>query len=151
MNIFKQNITLVFTASIVGFIVSVVAQIFALTAKYIYQLVNQDKVFLIFNINIFEQEINIFPFFACLIASFLISILIKTNNIKRWYGPADTIYAAHQKAGILDTKMGFNSTLAAFLSISGGASVGMYGPLVHCFSFHKYESLIYTMAYIIHS
>ena len=61
MNIFKQNITLVFTASIVGFIVSVVAQIFALTAKYIYQLVNQDKVFY-FNINIFEQEINIFPF-----------------------------------------------------------------------------------------
>ena len=27
--------------------------------------------------------------------------------------------------------MGFNSTLAAFFSISGGASVGIYGPLVH--------------------
>ena len=45
--------------------------------------------------------------------------------------PADTIYAAHQKAGTLDIKMGFNSTLASFFSISGGASVGMYGPLVH--------------------
>ena len=62
MKLFKQNITLVFTASIVGLIVSIVAQIFTLTAKYIYQLTIQDRVFSIFDINIFEQKINIFPF-----------------------------------------------------------------------------------------
>ena len=42
-------------------------------------------------------------------------ILIKINKIERWHGPADTIYAAHQKAGTLDIKMGFNSTLASYL------------------------------------
>ena len=35
------------------------------------------------------------------------------------------------KAGSLDVKKGFLSTIAAFFSISGGASVGIYGPLVH--------------------
>ena len=52
-------------------------------------------------------------------------------KLPRWFGPADTIYAAHHKAGILDLKGGFGSTLASFISISGGASVGIYGPLVH--------------------
>ena len=58
----------------------------------------------------------------------LVCILIKLK-IERWHGPADTIYAAHQKAGSLDTKMGLFHI--GFFSISGGASVGMYGPLVH--------------------
>ena len=57
--------------------------------------------------------------------------MIKSQKIDRWHGPADTIYAAHQQAGTLDVKRGFTSTLAAFFSISGGASVGIYGPLVH--------------------
>ena len=52
-------------------------------------------------------------------------------KLPRWFGPADTIYAAHHKAGVLDLKGGFGSTLASFISISGGASVGIYGPLVH--------------------
>ncbi len=52
-------------------------------------------------------------------------------KLPRWFGPADTIYAAHHRAGILDLKGGFGSTLASFISISGGASVGIYGPLVH--------------------
>ena len=52
-------------------------------------------------------------------------------KLPRWFGPADTIYAAHHHAGILDLKGGMGSTLASFISISGGASVGIYGPLVH--------------------
>ncbi len=131
MKSFVENFTLVSTAVIVGLVVSVVAQIFALTAKYIYDLSTVDDIFPHFNIVVNELEINTFPFFSCLLASIFVCILIKINNIERWHGPADTIYAAHQKAGTLDIKMGFNSTLASFFSISGGASVGMYGPLVH--------------------
>ena len=131
MKSFLENFTLLSTAIIVGLIVSVVAQVFALTAKYIYDLSVGDDVFSYFNIVIIETELNILPFFSCLLASILVCILIKINKIERWHGPADTIYAAHQIAGTLDTKMGFNSTLASFFSISGGASVGMYGPLVH--------------------
>ena len=61
----------------------------------------------------------------------MIGVIIKFFKIDRWQGPADTIYAVHQKAGSLDVKKGFLSTIAAFFSISGGASVGIYGPLVH--------------------
>ena len=48
-----------------------------------------------------------------------------------WAGPADTIYAAHSSAQNLDVKKGMASTLAAFITASGGGSVGQYGPLVH--------------------
>ena len=41
------------------------------------------------------------------------------------------LIAAHTKAGTLDLKSGFTSTFASFISISGGASVGINGPLVH--------------------
>ena len=37
----------------------------------------------------------------------------------------------HRTDNELDVKQGFASTLAAFISASGGASVGQYGPLVH--------------------
>ena len=97
MKSFVENFTLVSTSIIVGLIVSVVAQIFALTAKYIYDLSIGDDVFSYFNIVINETEINTLPFFSCLLASILVCILIKINKIERWHGPADTIYAAHQK------------------------------------------------------
>ena len=84
---------------------------------------------LILSVN--EAEVNTLPFISCILASIFVCILIKVNKIDRWHGPADTIYAAHQKAGTLDIQKGFSSTLASFFSISGGASVGMYGPLVH--------------------
>ena len=60
-----------------------------------------------------------------------IYILKRTFGIGRWHGPADSIYAAHRTDNELDVKTGLSSTLAAFLSASGGASVGQYGPLVH--------------------
>ena len=49
----------------------------------------------------------------------------------RWHGPADSIYAAHRTDNELDVRAGFGSTIAAFISASGGAPVGQYGPLVH--------------------
>jgi CIC family chloride channel protein len=55
----------------------------------------------------------------------------KVFNIQKWAGPADSMYAAHQPDSPLDVKQGFASTLAAFTSLCGGASVGQYGPIVH--------------------
>ena len=131
MKTFLENVTMISTAIIVGLIVSIVAQIFALTVKYIYALITGENTFSFFYFVIDEVEVNTLPFFSCLLASILVCILIKLNKIDRWHGPADTIYAAHQKAETLDVRTGFNSTLASFFSISGGASVGIYGPLVH--------------------
>ena len=131
MKTFLENVTMISTAIIVGLIVSIVAQIFALTVKYIYAFITEENTSSFFYFVIDEVEVNTLPFFSCLLASILVCILIKLNKIDRWHGPADTIYAAHQKGETLDVKTGFNSTLASFFSISGGASVGIYGPLVH--------------------
>ena len=65
------------------------------------------------------------------LAALLIYIIKKTLVIGKWQGPADTIYGAHRPDNELDVKVGLSSTLVAFISASGGASVGQYGPLVH--------------------
>ena len=131
LNELKANIVLILSAITVGLITSIVTQIFAFTAKKIFNLLKNSKDFEILDFSILGYEGNTLPIFSCVFAAFCICILIKFFKIERWYGPADTIYAAHQNAGTLNIKRGFQSTLAAFFSISGGASVGIYGPLVH--------------------
>ena len=128
--IIKTNIILLAAAAFVGLIVSLVAQLFILSAKSLYEFFyqNSDNIFVM---KIYNFDINISSIFICTTASLIVCLIIKFNNIDRWHGPADTIYAAHQRKGTLDTKKGFLSTIAAFISISGGASVGIYGPLVH--------------------
>ena len=71
------------------------------------------------------------PVFSLLIAAILIILIREIFNITRWHGPPDSILAAHQSNNSIDVKRGFGSTLTAFISASGGASVGQYGPLVH--------------------
>jgi len=65
------------------------------------------------------------------IAAFIISLIKAKFSVIRWHGPSDTIFAAHRVDNELDIKSGVASTLAAFFSAAGGASVGQYGPLVH--------------------
>ena len=73
----------------------------------------------------------IFLFFSLSIAASITHFIKKHFKINRWEGPADTIYAAHRTDNELNVKTGIASTLAAFISAAGGASVGQYGPLVH--------------------
>ena len=124
--IIKTNLVLVFSAIFIGCIISIVAQYFALSTSSIFNWI-QNKKFLFLEFG----NINLFPVIACFIGSTFVFLIIKYLNISRWHGPADTIYAAHQKGETLDIKAGFLSTIACFFSISGGASVGLYGPLVH--------------------
>jgi len=76
---------------------------------------------------------NRFVLFFCSLsaAAFVISLIKAKFSVIRWHGPADTIFAAHRVDNELDIKSGIASTLAAFFSAAGGASVGQYGPLVH--------------------
>ena len=76
-------------------------------------------------------DISLTPLLSLVIAACLILVVRRIFGISRWHGPADSIYAAHRTDNELDVKTGFGSTLAAFISASGGASVGQYGPLVH--------------------
>ena len=71
------------------------------------------------------------PIFFLVASAFLIIIVKKTLMIDRYHGPADVILSAHSPSRDLDPKTGFLSTFSAFVSASGGASVGQYGPLVH--------------------
>ena len=130
-NIFKTNFTLVFLSIFIGIIISIVAQYFIFFSKKIIYLLKNTNLDNILNYNFENYQINLVPFVSCVFASIVICIIIKLTKIERWYGPADTIYASHLNSEKLDVNKGFLSSAASFISISGGASVGLYGPLVH--------------------
>ena len=66
MKTFLENLTLISTAAIVGLTVSIVAQVFALTAKYIYDLSIGNDISSYFTIFVNRTEVNTLPFFSCL-------------------------------------------------------------------------------------
>jgi len=117
-------------AAAVGLIVSGVAQVFMIVAKNLFAFIFNNKDFVL-TIEIGTLSLNLIPLLICIPSSILVALLMYFLKLPRWFGPADTIFAAHNRAGTLDLKGGFGSTLASFISISGGASVGIYGPLVH--------------------
>mgnify|MGYP001315580848 CR=1 FL=1 len=125
-----ENFALLFVSIIIGLIVSGVAQILIIAAQNLFEQLFLNPNFTV-NFNIFGYKLNLIPLMICLPASILVGYLLYITKLPRWFGPADTIYAAHNKAGKLNLKGGFTSTLASLISISGGASVGIYGPLVH--------------------
>ena len=126
----KESLFLILLAVAVGLIVSAVAQLFMIVAKDIFAFIFQNKNFEL-SIDIGTYTLNLIPMLICIPSSILVALLMYFLKLPRWFGPADTIFSAHQRAGTLDLKGGFGSTLASFISISGGASVGIYGPLVH--------------------
>ena len=130
IKVILDSFVLLIIAAAVGTIVSFVAQLFMISAKNIYQFLFYNDDF-IFTIEIGSISLNIIPLIVCVPCSIIVGLLMYSLKLPRWFGPADTIYAAHHRAGTLDLKGGFGSTLASFISISGGASVGIYGPLVH--------------------
>jgi CIC family chloride channel protein len=130
-NLLVSNIALVFVAIFTGLIVSCVAQIFMYSGKKVFEFLRSDVPYDFLNFVLFDQQYNFVPLIIGILAALLIGLLIKYQKIDRFHGPADTIYAAHQIDGQLDVRKGFLSTLTSLISIGGGASVGIYGPLVH--------------------
>jgi len=130
-NLIASNLALVFVAIFTGLIVSCVAQIFMYSGKKVFELLRSDVPYDFLNFVLLDQQYNFVPLIIGILAALLIGLLIKYQKIDRFHGPADTIYAAHQIDGQLDVRKGFLSTLTSLISIGGGASVGIYGPLVH--------------------
>ena len=124
----RESLALLIIAAVVGTIVSFVAQLFIISAKNIYDFIFNNENFIV-SVDIGNLSLNLVPLLICVPSSLLVGLLMYKLKLSRWFGPADTIYAAHHHAGILDLKGGFGSTLASFISISGGASVGIYGPI----------------------
>ena len=103
---------------------------FGATAAHYFRI---GILFIAKNAQNYFQGTTSFIFFFCSLstAAILISLIKKIGKVKEWHGPADTIFAAHRTDNELDIKTGVASTLVAFISAGGGASVGQYGPLVH--------------------
>jgi len=74
---------------------------------------------------------SLVPMLWLIMAALILWGVRRFFGITRWHGPADSIYAAHRLDNEIDVRAGVGSTLAAFISMGGGAPVGQYGPLVH--------------------
>ncbi len=134
-----------------GFVMAFVSNAFILGVRRIAGLRDDPG---LFSVTISGVDIPLLPMASLLTAVCLILLIRRYFSITDWKGPADAIYAAHRSDNELDVKAGFGSTLAAFVSASGGASVGQYGPLVHfgatlgSFIQHRFRFGITTDVYI---
>ena len=98
-----------------GVLVSVVAHFFVEGVKYL-----SSPRLSVEPINISGFDIHYGQVFTLTLAAVLIYAVKKILTVGRWQGPADTIYGAHRPDNELDVKVGLSSTLAAFISASGG-------------------------------
>ena len=116
-------LTLLIVGISVGVALGIVSNLFVKGVNYLSNISLE---------NILPNFLSIYtPIFSLLLAAITIIIIRKLFDISRWHGPPDSILAAHQYKNSIDIKRGLGSTLTAFISASGGASVGQYGPLVH--------------------
>ena len=102
----RESLALLVIAAIVGTIVSFVAQLFIISAKNIYDFIFNNENFIV-TIDIGNLSLNLVPLLICVPSSLLVGLLMYKLKLPRWFGPADTIYAAHHHGGILDLKGGF--------------------------------------------
>ena len=117
-----------FLAIALGLIASIVANAFVEGARWFESYQTADGLFTA-SIGGMHFSFKIFVTMGC--AAVLIILVRKILGITAWSGPAESIYAVQQSKEPLDIRVGVGSTIAAFISASGGASVGQYGPLVH--------------------
>jgi CIC family chloride channel protein len=128
----KKTVIELFTVLVVGltigFVLSVAANLFVEVVIYFTLLRENSDIFLF---SFFGDIYSYSPLIFLIGSAALVILIKKISNIGAWAGPADSILAANDFNNHLDTKRGYLSTLAALVCVSGGASVGQYGPIVH--------------------
>ena len=121
--VFLDLLTLLLVGVTTGCVLGIVSNLFVVGVSKINTFRS--------NLNLPEVISILTPIFFLILSALLILFVRKIFKIDRWHGPPDSILAAHQSKNSIDIKRGLGSTLTAFISASGGASVGQYGPLVH--------------------
>ncbi len=111
----------------IGAFVSLAANVFVNGIKYFEAL----RLTLLSRFNFFVYSEYIVPFAWLTAGFFLVFLIKKIVGCTSWQGPADAIYCAHRPDKNMDIRQGFGTVLAAFTSLSAGASLGQYGPIVH--------------------
>jgi CIC family chloride channel protein len=124
----RQVVFILMIGTSIGLVVSLVATLFVNGIKSIGQM-RADSAGP--TLSIFGESVSFGPLLWLVGVAFLLGMLRRLFDVKRWHGPADSIYSAHRTDNELEIKQGFASTAAAFVSLAGGAPVGQYGPLVH--------------------
>ena len=112
----------------IGLIVSLVASLFVAGLHFLTDQRNRMDSYYPF---LEFADGSLVPMIWLIAAALLLWCVRRLFRIQRWHGPADSIFGAHRLDNEIDVKSGVGSTLGAFVSIAGGASVGQYGPLVH--------------------
>ena len=112
----------------IGTAVAIATKLFVNSILYLTDLREGSS---IFKTKLMDINLNFAPIITLIVAALVINFIKKRTEIKRFHGPADSIYGAHRTDNEIDTKTGYFSTFAALISAGGGASVGQYGPLVH--------------------
>ncbi len=125
--IFSSLLAQTLLALVVGVLVAITAHYFVEGARYLLSL----REIRVLTLNFEDKSYSLVPIVFMLISAGLIILVRKTLGVTKWSGPADSIYALHQPKVGVDVRVGLGSTIAAFISAGGGASVGQYGPLVH--------------------
>jgi len=115
----------VLLSAVVGVLMAVLANIFVTGSKSIASF--WDDGFNGLNVS----PLLDFTLLGLALAALIIFMLRRWFKFDRVHGPADSIYAAHLTESNINLRSGFQSSLIAFVSVSGGAPVGQYGPLVH--------------------
>ena len=116
------------TGTGIGLVVSLVASLFVAGLHFLTdQRSHMDGYFTFLEF----ADRSLMPMIWLIVAALLLWVVRRLFDIERWHGPADSIFGAHRLDNEIDVKSGIGSTVGAFVSISGGASVGQYGPLVH--------------------
>ena len=115
------------TGLTIGAVVSLVANVFVNGIKYFEAL----RLDLLLKFSSFQSSEFIIPFAWLAIGFTLVFVIKKVLGCTSWQGPADAIYCAHRPDKNMDIRQGFGTVMAAFTSLSAGASLGQYGPIVH--------------------
>lgn len=111
----------------IGTVMAFVSNAFVFGVEFLTQIRSSGLIEVVWN----GATYDVTSIFTLIAAAFLIYGIRRRLNLPRFFGPADSIYAAHRTDNELDVKGGLGSTLVAFVAAGGGASVGQYGPLVH--------------------
>ena len=115
------------TGLTIGAVVSLVANVFVNGIRYFEAL----RLDLLLKFSSFQYSEFIIPFAWLAIGFTLVFVIKKVLGCTSWQGPADAIYCAHRPDRNMDIRQGFGTVMAAFTSLSAGASLGQYGPIVH--------------------
>ena len=125
-------LNIVIQVTILGSLVGIVVSLFSIGFVYgVKEISSFRESYGICSFKIYDNCFSYAPLIFLFISAVIILTVKKLLYISRYHGPADVILTAHSNSENLDPKTGFLSTFAAFISASGGASVGQYGPLVH--------------------